>query len=314
MRGGKLFVLEDAIQLVGGALQARPVRSGLENLLPTYGVKVEENQILDRPPRCATAGFNAGFMRFMIPYPYWPRIVKDGLNSENPIVAKLESVVFPWTSALAPSELKPETVEFTRLAWTSDASWEVTGMYNLNPQQQWQPEPDKLKSYTVAAALTGKFKSYFADLPVPPAPADTAGTASPPPPEEEKLTESADTQLIVVGTAQMVGNNFLGQFPSNLTFFENAIDWVAIGNDLIAIRSRSVSERPLDPTILKDEAEGKRTTIKFAGTFGMPILLTLFGVVRWLARRRQKSVFETALQAQSQSQAQAQASGGGPAA
>ena len=307
MRGGKLFVLEDAIQLAGGALQARPIRSGLENLLPAYGVKIEENQVLDRPPRCATAGFNAGFMRFMIPYPYWPRIVKDGLNHENPVVAKLETVVFPWTSSLSPSEMKPESVEFTRLAWTSDTSWEVTGTYNLNPQQQWQPEKDKLKSYTVAATLTGKFKSYFADQPVPPAPADTSGTASPPPPEEPKLAASAkDTQLIVTGTAQLVGNNFLGQFPSNLTFFENAVDWVALGNELIAIRSRSVSERPLDPTVLKDEAEARRNTIKFAGTFSMPILLTLFGVTRWLGRRRQKLAFETALQAP--------AGGGGPAA
>jgi ABC-type uncharacterized transport system involved in gliding motility auxiliary subunit len=36
MGGGKLLVLEDAIQLVGGALQARPVRSGLETLLPYW--------------------------------------------------------------------------------------------------------------------------------------------------------------------------------------------------------------------------------------------------------------------------------------
>jgi hypothetical protein len=75
----------------------------------------------------------------------------------------------------------------------------------------------------------------------------------------------------------------------------NALDWMALGEDLIAIRSRSVTERPLKPELLKEEAEKKRNAIKFAGTFGMPILLTLYGVTLWTARRRQKKAFEASL-------------------
>jgi len=295
MAGGKLIVLEDAVQLVEGALQARPIRSGLENLLPFYGAKVEEDQILDNPPHCAVAGFSQGFFRYMIPYRYWPRILKDGLDQENPIVSKLESLVLPWVSSVSESELKPETVQFTRLAWTSPSSWPVTGPFNLNPQQEWAPPPDKLKSYTVAATLTGTFKSYFADKEAPPVPADTTAAVQAPA-DETKIAESPETQIIVVGSSQIVGNNFLSQFPANMTFVLNAIDWVALGNELIAIRSREVSDRPLDPEILKDEAEAKRNTIKFAGTFGMPILLTVYGMLRWLARRREKQAFETSLQ------------------
>lgn len=294
MRGGKLVVFEDAIKLIEGALQARPVRSGLENLLPFYGVKVEENQILDR--RCAVAGFRSGFFQYMVPYPYWPRVTKDGLNLENPIVSRLETVVLPWVSSVSESEMKPATAEFSRLAWASDQSWELTGSYNLNPTPIAVPEPDKMKSHTVAAVLTGKFKSYFADKPAPAVPVDTTAAVAQPPADEPIINESPDTQIVVVGTSQLVNNNFLGQFPANMTFFLNAIDWVALGNELIAIRSRSVSDRPLDPNILKDGAENKRNTVKFAGTFGMPILLTLFGMGRWLARRREKRAFVTSMQ------------------
>jgi gliding-associated putative ABC transporter substrate-binding component GldG len=299
MGGGKLIVLEDAIQLVEGALQARPVRSGLENLLPFYGAKVEEDQILDS--RCAVAGFSQGFFRYMIPYRYWPRVLKDGLNPENPIVSRMESLIFPWVSSISESELKPETVQFTRLAWTSNQSWPITGPFNLNPQQEFAPPPDKLKSYTVAAALTGNFKSYFADKEVPPVPADTT-SAIQAPADEPKIAESPATQIILIGSSQIANNNFLSQFPANLTFMLNTIDWVALGNELIAIRSREVSDRPLNPEILKDEAEAKRNTIKFAGTFGMPILLTVYGMLRWLARRREKQAFEDSLQGAGQSE------------
>jgi ABC-2 type transport system permease protein len=293
MRGGRLLVFEDAIQLVGGALQARPVRSGLENLLPFYGIRVDENLILDR--RCAQAGFTSGFFRFMVPYPYWPRVVKGSFAAENPVVSKLELLVVPWVSSVNQSEMKPQEVQYTALATTSEQAWEATGVYNLAPQQQWPSEPDKWKTYTLAAAVTGRFRSYFSDKEVPAMPADTTGMAAPP--DAPKITDSPETQIVVVGTAQLVSANFLAQFPANMTFVLNALDWMALGEDLIAIRSRAVTERPLKPEILKDETVGKRNAIKFAGTFGMPILLTIYGIALWTARRRQKRTFETARRA-----------------
>lgn len=298
MGGGRLAVLEDAIQLVGGQLQARPVRSGLENLLPAYGVRIDEELVLDQ--RCATAGFTSGFMRFMIPYPFWPTITKDRFSQENPVVSKLETLVVPWVSPLFESDMKPAAVTFSKLAWTSDQAWTMNGMFNLAPQQEWQREPDKVKSYTVAAALSGKFKSYFADKEVPAAPADTMPGAAPPPPDAPKITESPETQILVVGTSHFITANFLSQYPANITFFQNALDWMALGNDLIAIRSRSVSERPLKPEIQKDEAARKRDAIKYAGIFGMPVLLTIYGVGQWMGRRRAKQAFEMSLRGPSQ--------------
>jgi ABC-2 type transport system permease protein len=279
--------------MLEGGLGARPIRSGLENLLPFYGVKVDENLVLDR--QCAVAGFRSGYFQYMVPYPYWPRINKENLSKENPVVSRLETILMPWVSAVSESEMKPEGVQFIKLAWSSPQSWVLTGPYNLNPQPITLPEATTMKSYTVAAALTGKFKSYYADKEIPPAAPDTVAMAIPQA-EPPKLAESPETQIFVCGSSQVVNNNFLGQFPANMTFLLNAIDWVALGNDLIAIRSRSVSDRPIDPEMLKDEAEGKRNTIKFAGIFGMPILLTLFGMVRWLSHRREKKAFVTSLQ------------------
>jgi gliding-associated putative ABC transporter substrate-binding component GldG len=299
MNGGKLVLLEDAIHLMSGQLSARQVRSGLENLMPHYGLKVSEDLVLDA--LAEQAGFSSGFMRFMVRYPYWPKIssISKGFNTEHPIVARLEALTLPWVSPIEESELKPETVEFIPLASTSERSWTISGPFDLNPQQQFAP-PGEMRPHVVAAALTGTFTSYFADREIPEAPADTTEALTPETEDEtadeDKLAESlAETQIVVVGTSHFIRENFLQQFPTNLTFLQNVIDWMTLGDELIDIRSRTVSDRPLKPEVLADEAEGTRNAIKFLGIFGMPIVLGIVGVARWMARRREKRAFEEGL-------------------
>jgi len=99
MRGGRAIFMVDAIKLAEeGALQAVPVRSGVEDLLAHYGVRVQNSLALDRMN--ATASFSSGFIRYTLPYPYWLRAVPDLLNSVSPITNRLESLVLPWTAPL----------------------------------------------------------------------------------------------------------------------------------------------------------------------------------------------------------------------
>ena len=62
----------------------------------------------------------------------------------------------------------------------------------------------------------------------------------------------------------------------NLTFLENAIDSMAIGQDLIGIRSRASAQRPLK----KELSDAQKTTYKWAAILGMPIVIILFGLAR----------------------------------
>jgi len=100
MRGGKILFLVDPIRLPeGGGLQAYPVSSGIEDLLAHYGVRVQSALILDRS-LCATASFSGGYIRYTLPYPYWPKTVPDLHNQTLPVTNKLESLVFPWIAPL----------------------------------------------------------------------------------------------------------------------------------------------------------------------------------------------------------------------
>jgi hypothetical protein len=60
-----------------------------------------------------------------------------------------------------------------------------------------------------------------------------------------------------------------------------------LGDDLIAIRSKGVTERPL-----KEITEPAKATIRYANIFGLTAAVILFGMARYFLRRRKRSADE----------------------
>jgi hypothetical protein len=68
------------------------------------------------------------------------------------------------------------------------------------------------------------------------------------------LEQSPETRLVVIGNAEFLsdvvarslGRTDGGFFVENLRFVENLVDWVALDNDMLAIRSRSAGGRRLE--------------------------------------------------------------------
>ncbi len=296
MRGGRVIFLADPMRLDDrmGLTNPIPINSGLEEMLASYGVRLERALVQDR--QCENAGFSQGYIRYTVPYPLWPKIAGKGLSAESPITSRLDALVLPWCAPMqvlvaespgrkgAPAPATPENspqanVTATVLARTTSTAWLQKGRFDLTPpgpMQQVRP-PEKGEVYPVAVALVGRFHSYFADKPVPMAPGDSmavgGGTTS--------VTESPDTQVLVVGNSQLANATFLSMFPGNQEFILNAIDWMTLGDKLIAIRSRGATDRPL----ALGSGVGK-LIFKYANTFGMAILVAIFGLVRFSVRRR----------------------------
>lgn len=343
MRGGQAIFLIDPIRLPeGGGLQAFPMSSGLEDLLAHYGVRVQSALVLDRS-LCSQASFSGGYIRYTLPYPYWPKTVPELHNQSLPVTSKLESLVFPWVAPLeldAPIaegdplgritelaaadrqareemarkmgvELPPEESEAAQpapetsagvaapaaggavvadvLVRTTPNAWPITGRYDLNPQQPFVP--GKTGAQILAAALTGRFRSFYQDQPVPPAsaPAPEGEGAPAVPASEAPLLESPETRILVVGNAQFATDSFLGQFPANSVFLLNAVDWMTFGDQLISIRSRGATERPLAQI-----SDGAKSRIKLACILGAPLLVVLAGIARFWVRRRASAALEIA--------------------
>lgn len=293
MRGGRVIFLLDSVTMNEQmGLSAVGSASGFEDLLSSYGVGIKSSLVLDA--RNSTASFSQGFMAFMVPYPFWPKVVRPDLDPQNPITSRLESLTLPWAAPLdvrlavaqgsgaveQPAQPSPQPeVTATILARSSDKAWTQSGRYDLNPQSIFNARPQTTgERYPLAVALTGKFRSAYADKAPPPKPGDEGMAAG-----ETPLAESPLTQVIVVGNSQFMTNMFLRNFPENALFLQNAIDWMTLGTELISIRSRGATARPV-----REMSDGARTAVKIALTAGIPVLVIVAGLVRMAVRRRRR--------------------------
>jgi gliding-associated putative ABC transporter substrate-binding component GldG len=293
MRGGRVLFMVDPIKLSEemGLTNPMPVASGIDDQLAAYGVKVQRALVEDRVNE--NAGFTQGYMRYSTPYPFWPKVSGKGLSDKNPITSRLDALVLPWCAPLEVVASTGDTtgggsqsgVKATVLARSSTGAWLQKGRYDLTPPSPFQMQqrpPDKGESYPLAVALVGRFHSFFSGKPIPAAPGDSTSTAPTTP--DKMVEESPETQVIVVGNSQFANSNFISMFPGNQNFILNAIDWMTLGDKLIAIRSRGTAERPLKIS----SATGK-ALFKYANTFGVAILVAAFGITQVMRRRARRS-------------------------
>ena len=282
MRGGRAIFLIDPVMMQPQTVQATPLSTGLNDLVEHYGVKLGNNIVADLRFHDSVQ-LQQGFVRVVQPYPYFVKIAKVNFSKENAVTSQLETLTLPWTSSL--ELLSKENVMVTSLAKTSEYGRSSQGFYNLMPGT---PIPNTdTQVYTVAAALEGEFKSFYAGKEIPsvePSTNDSGevdDTSSQTEETEERttITDSAQTQIIVVGTSQ-----FLSQINrSGVDFFLNSLDWLTLGETLIGIRSHTITDRPLE------EASGiEKNFIKYFCTIGVPLLVVIVGLIRYLLRRRVK--------------------------
>jgi len=254
IKGGSLVVLADGVA-VGSNLSADKNDIGLDKILSAYGVKLNKNLVLDGNNGLAT--FNQGFMSFTLNYPYWPKVINSGFDQNNPAVAKLESLVLPWASSIDVISDKTSGLSISYLAQSSDQALAVSDNFQLSPQAQISG--GSKGKFNLAVSLAGQFKSAF------------GGAGSEP------------GNLIIIGDGDFVNDNFLRNYPDNLLFFQNMVDGLSFGNDLIAIRAKGITERPI-----KEFGEPAKAALRYGNIFGLTAVVVLFGLIRYYLRRRIK--------------------------
>jgi len=274
MRGGQLFFLINRIEITEGSLKAAQVETGLEPLLAHYGATVNPDMVVDAS--CGNATFSTGYMRYTLPYPLWPKVTKSGFDQESPITNRLEMAVFPWTSSIDITRGEDAFSEMVVLAKSTERAWSEIKQFDLNPQRQFVPSSTPGER-NLAVLLGGSFDSYFSDREVP-VEEDSAGTW-----QGEPVLKSPETRIVIVGNARMIGSDFIKQYPENRILFMNVVDWLTLGDSLIGIRSRSVTSRPLE-----EIGEGTKATVRFLCTFGIPIVLIIWGLLRRYTRKSRR--------------------------
>ena len=257
MKGNSLIMLAEGINVISG-VRAEKNDLGWEKLLGGYGLKLNNNLISDTSNGRASFSSNSAqyTMTYMMNYPLWPKILPNNMDKANVMVANLQSLIFPWVSSIEVTPLDGENVSY--LAKSTGAASAQTENFVLDPQAQ-----DSLKGkagqYNLAVYVSGKLTSPF----------------------NQGSTNKA--RIILVGDSDFATDNFVGNSSDNMLFFQNIVDGLTLDNDLINIRAKSATERPI-----KSLSTTAKETMRYVNIFGVTVLVLIIGLARYFWRRRNK--------------------------
>ncbi len=278
MKGGKVAFFINQVDATLQQQMGQALTTGLEDMLETYGVRI--NADLVRDARCAnvTLQQQSGYMTFQsqIPYPYLP--VASEFNPASVIVKNLGPVMFHFVSSIDTSLAQNKGNKLTVLLTSSNKSGRMQGYFIINPTQQLTADMFNEQFLPLAVTLEGSFKSLFAEKQVA---LDSIGQQNIN--LNEKLNTSITTKIAVVADGDFIQDAYAGT-KDNLIFANNLVDWLVDEVGLTSIRTKEVTAKPLD-----EVSEGTRTFVKSFNLAAPPLLIIIVGIIRWrlrIARRK----------------------------
>jgi ABC-type uncharacterized transport system involved in gliding motility auxiliary subunit len=340
MRGGRILVLHERYSVDLGQFAGERIQTGLDPLLERWGLKIPDDVlVIDRA--CARVPVRQkspiGMVQTLFDYVYIPSLSDQtgGFSEKHPITKGLrrrELRLF-WVSPIDLLPDRPASIEVENLLSSSELAYRTKEVEHLRPDASTSERAlSKVASrdrarQRLAVALVGKFPSLFAGKPVP-EPAESRPAHLPPPKVADNdrtvIAESQETRVVVVGDADLARNELLGSDESAAIFLGNTIDWLALDQDLISIRSRGqvrplrdfeievLREKGIEPgkttTVSSEQefrdlqatyekgnleareiADRRRAWIKMANMTGPGVALLGVGLWRWGRRRRERS-------------------------
>jgi len=275
MQGKSAGFFLDAAQVDLKTFEPKPTEHGLGPLLASYGITLEDKLVADVQSAQVGIQERRGFMVVTMPtrYPFVP--ILQRLEGDSPVSKGLSGITFPFTMPVSASPGEGKRIAV--LAKSSSKSWLESKPFNLNPQRDWGSENITFTGpYNLMVQVSGKIPSHYASE----AQASSAATSSGAPLVGESKSEA---RIIVAGSSSLFLDDFMGR-SANPKLLLNVADWLLLDPALLAMRSRGMSE----PPIQADLSTATRNAVKFGNILGVPLLLVLYGVVRWRMREGQR--------------------------
>lgn len=216
-------------------------------LLQPFGVAIRSDMVYDLAANEAVS-MPTNYGQVVMPYPFWIRAASTRASAVN---AEVTGVFLPWASSIDTTHAAKGTV--TPLLVSSRAAGAVEGQAALSPQQEFSQQ--NLASRILAVAVT------------PAAPGSAANATK--------------GRLIVIANDDFANDRYAQNQAANIVFVENAIDWLAQDDALIAIRSK---DRTPPPLVFPSAAV--KVAVRYGNLIGIPLAIVLFGASRLMRRRR----------------------------
>lgn len=276
MGGGKVAFLLDANMIDMSSFIGRPIKSGLEKLIESYGVHLSPGLVLDQVNQRVGITRAQGNIRFQSMIAFPPFIRVQDLAKDSPLTKNLRDLTIPFASPL--QTIDRNNVESKVIARSSPKTWlfENEDSFLVEPQLLPVPtENDYVEPQNLIVTLSGGFDSHYKKLGIP---SKEDGSE----PIATSLEEvSPETRLAVVSSSTWLHDQMRNRL--GIVFFANLMDWLAADERLIGIRTRSIVNRPLEKV-----SDSTKNIIKYGNMIMLPLAFVLFGIVRWRMRTRKK--------------------------
>ena len=298
MQGGKLMFFLDGLQLDmdsirGEGTYAFPFETNLDDMLFTYGVRINKDLVVDRfgqryPIVVGTVG-NQPNLQWM-PWPFYPLVNHTG---DHAIVKNLDVISTRMVSSI--DTVKAEGVEKTPLLFSSQYSMraEYPVRVSLNDlRKDFNPETFNQGPIPLAYLLEGSFKSLYKNRLLPEGITNTDALAD----GESKIIVVADGDIM---TSRLnpkterplpMGFDLASQQEAfaNRDFLLNGMAYLLNDQGIINARNKEIQIRPLDNVRI---AESKLSWQIFNLVTPL-LLLLLYGVIRHYLRKRKYASFK----------------------
>jgi ABC-type uncharacterized transport system involved in gliding motility auxiliary subunit len=272
-------------------------------LLEAYGLAVSKDVLMDVNYVPINVPGGGGLMALFgqpVSLPVQVVVSSESLNPDMAITNWLSQIVYLWGTAL---EIDGDKLD--ELGLDHAVLMTTTGRARTIPETAPQEvvneqimaymenEPADGTEYPLMVLVSGQFPDAFADQPRPAWPPVSQPGMPPQPVEEEgepDPIEAAPGRLVLVGCAEPFSDSFLqAEGAQNKDLLMNSVDVLALGDDLIDVRSKQLTQR----TIERPEP-GTRffwKTVNYAGVNG---LILLIGVAVAVSRKQARNAYTMA--------------------
>ncbi len=252
--------------------------TGVPDWLKSYGIRVKQNFVLDMQCQKVTISQAQGWYTIsnIVSYPLF--VLSTALDRDHPATRGLRGLTLAMAS---PLEIDGAGLTVRALARSSRqswlrSSWARGAFFNISPVQELLPgEGDPKGPFTLAAAVEGPFTSHFSTAPQ---------AAHPLPKEADPKTfiPSGRGRLLVAGTSRLAAPE-MPAGDAGPVFLMNAVDWMAMEDDLSAIRAKGIVFRPL-----QEIPPTAKLVLRWFLILTPPGLAMGFGLLRLRSRRGER--------------------------
>lgn len=230
--------------------------SNLIDMFNSYGVEITNTLAADFDSHDTITYTDQG-SQLRKEYPLWVR-PDTGINRSHPIASSIRTFTLPWSSEL---RINNENIE--QLISTSNRGYAFNfeELPNVSPETVFQPPVPSLDQIVLGAHINGEISSHL----------------------NQGETGSAD--IVLIGSAHIVQDAFLRSSPANALFIRNTVEFMAGGDSLSELRSKSVIDRPLQ--LKQSEKFGQKIKSISVGTG----TFLLIGVLVAGVKKRRKKQF-----------------------